>query len=1013
MDIFSQKPRLGGRREGTKRGRLLFVCFFDPNGISTVYENIALWQACSEYELRVLNLWPGRGGYLQIPSTIQIDDYDGVLVHSTASYFTANLHALDTAIDRRFARYDGMKILMKQDEQVHTDAFAKFIGQAKFDLVVTCVPESEVRKAYPKQAVGEARFLHAYTGYVSPTTRALRDKYARGQRRIDVSYRGSIQPLQFGRLGFEKRKIGSDVLANLSNSGLRLDISSRWEDRVMSGAWFDFLGASKVALGVESGSNLFDFDGGVERWCADYVQRNADRDPLSDAYYYDADREHLHKFEGNVNYAQISPRHLEAACAGAGQILYEGEYSGIFKPGQHYAPLKRDLSNIQEALEIVFDERARSRMVERTFDEIIDNQDLQYESFVARFDAALIDLQAHKERPSRRLLPAFGRAARPRTLIVAAHEPVLDPRLEWFARTLAPNSDVCELGTYRFGSVQEGPSLERVSKSRIRVRVERLRHDWNWVPSPRDGEPGPGQAALLMLKTFWDMPRWALTQAIGAIDYTDDDISRFRELCKYFVNTNGALIEAGRDLGRFDAIVACDLETLPAAITLAREWGAALLFDSHEYWPYSYLDFRSWECEFWSGVERMLVKHADRRISVSPQLAQHLEQEYGAPFGCAPNCTLAEDAEAIDIEAKLEAFKQRRHGVNFLFQGGFAPGRGIEDLLHAWAHVSTNARLFLRGVDNIYKTEFIALAERLGLLNRSVFFPPPVTEAQLVSAATEADVGIIPYSPVSIAYRFASPNKLSQYMAAGLAILSNELPFVRQVIEESRAGAVVDFTNHVALAEQIDRFVRDRDGTGRMCAAAYAYFVKSFNWEVVSKDTIDWLLTELDKRRSQQRAPVNLSWIDKGQIMRQRSDQGDISAAAAAAASLPPTAAQAEIIAPTTPAPEPVMLETFAATVLVVEPPAVDHAAIEASPAPAIVYEPQPPQAPATPPPVVMIVPAQSNGYVNGSAATRLRSFKAILMSRPVRSTGRVMLAMMPSGLAKRIKARIGRYVAH
>ena len=116
-------------------------------------------------------------------------------------------------------------------------------------------------KVYPRDVVGNVDFVHAFTGYVSPALRALK-RLDVSDRSIDISYRGSIQPLEFGRLGYEKRGIGFDVAAATADApDIRVDISSRWEDRIGGYAWFDFLSQSKVVLGAESGSNLIRLHG--------------------------------------------------------------------------------------------------------------------------------------------------------------------------------------------------------------------------------------------------------------------------------------------------------------------------------------------------------------------------------------------------------------------------------------------------------------------------------------------------------------------------------------------------------------------------------------------------------------------------------------------------------------------------------------------------------------------------------------------------------------------------------
>jgi glycosyltransferase involved in cell wall biosynthesis len=867
------RPLLGRRGGRPWAARFLLICFYDPNGIGTVYESIARWQQLSEFELEILNLWPLRGDALRLPATLDLGEYDGVIVHAAVSYSLSNLDALDSQLRRPFEEYDGVKVLMKQDEQRMPALFAEYLGRKRYDLLLTCVPEAERPRVYPRATVGDLAFVQVLTGYVTEAMRRLSVPWSRS-RPIGIGYRGSIQPLCFGRLGYEKRKIGDDVARALSGRpGLQLDISSRWEDRIYGAGWVDFLTSCKATLGVESGSNLFDFDGGVEQWCRDFEAAHPQMDRLSEDFYRLVDAEYLAGFEGNVDYAQVSPRHFEAAAARSLQILYEGRYSDIFEPGRHFLALARDLSNLDEVVGVLADERRCVEISECAFDEIVRNPRYGYGAFAAKVDPALDAALQHKGRAGHRpLAPA---RSRPRAVVLTAADPVQDPRFDWVAKSLAADHDVVEIGCYRFGTDGGGPSIERLSQHRARLRVERTRHESRWIPHPTTVAPSLscGRQKLLYLAALADAPESLLRSTIGALDMLPEDLAQFRALARHVINSNAAVLEAVQRIGGFELIVATDLDTLAAGAILKDETGALLVYDAHEFWPYALYGMRHWQSEFWASFSRELVAAADLAITVSPPLAEVMAEEYGREFHAVPNCASLAEGEAVDIEQKLGG-RPRSDQVVFLFQGAFAPGRGLEQLISAWQYVDPKARLLLRGLESEFKDTAIEIARSLGLLDRSVFFPRGVSEDRLIAAASEADIGFIPYEPISINNRLSCPNKLSQYLAAGLPVICNQLDFVKAVVVDNGMGFAVDFRDQKAVAAVVNNLVAAPDQIQLMARRARSYFEIQFHWEHVFEPVRRTILGfEGAQRANRNASDLDFSWIADQKVMRATSTE--------------------------------------------------------------------------------------------------------------------------------------------
>ncbi len=229
------------------------------------------------------------------------------------------------------------------------------------------------------------RLVHTLTGYVSPdlVKRAERLKRADAQRPIDVGYRARRLPFYMGRGGQEKSDIAGEFMRRCDGSGLSLDVAVNEESRIYGEAWWEFLANCRGVLGVEAGVSIFDLDDRARLECLRLVRSN------SSLTFEEAHDRLLHKWEGNIPYRTISPRHFEAAALRVAQILFEGEYSGILKPSIHYIPLKKDFSNFEQAMATFMDPAARQQLTDNAYRDLIASGKWGYETFVSTFDHEL------------------------------------------------------------------------------------------------------------------------------------------------------------------------------------------------------------------------------------------------------------------------------------------------------------------------------------------------------------------------------------------------------------------------------------------------------------------------------------------------------------------------------------------------------------------------------------------------------------------------------------------------
>jgi hypothetical protein len=231
------------------------------------------------------------------------------------------------------------------------------------------------------------------------------------------------------------------------------------------------------------------------------------------------------------------------------------------------------------------------------------------------------------------------------------------------------------------------------------------------------------------------------------------------------------------------------------------------------------------------------------RQTVSPSLAAFMSAQYGVPFTSVPNC------EPADRLLPLKERRARRDGqCVFLFQGNFAPGRGIDLLIQAWAETDPRAILQLRGPDNPFKAQMVQLAKDTGLLGTRILFPTAVDESRLIAAAAEADVGVIPYAPTGTNYRHCCPNKMSQYMAAGLPILANATDFVAPTVRAAGCGVVCDFSRRANIVRAVALLCTSAEQRSAFGRAGRDYFRDTFNWNAASRGMYEQLLEAIGAR---------------------------------------------------------------------------------------------------------------------------------------------------------------------
>lgn len=252
---------------------------------------------------------------------------------------------------------------------------------------------------------------------------------------------------------------------------------------------------------------------------------------------------------------------------------------------------------------------------------------------------------------------------------------------------------------------------------------------------------------------------------------------------------------------RPDVVHAHDLPNLPMACRIAQACGCALVYDAHELYPLQYFADPA-RSRALADLERRHIDQADAVITINHQCVQQLEAVYGLQ-GVLALGNATESPPGFD-PTRRERRWHERFGLSpqvrlMVFPGGINPVRNIDPLVQALVHLPEDIHLgFITYRKDV--PYYQALSQRLGVHHR-VHYLLEIPWDEVVPWLAAADVGVMPYQVTNANARIASPNKLYEFVVAGLPIIaSTELENVRAAVEGDGLGLLT-------LLREVDSYV--------------------------------------------------------------------------------------------------------------------------------------------------------------------------------------------------------------
>jgi glycosyltransferase involved in cell wall biosynthesis len=289
--------------------------------------------------------------------------------------------------------------------------------------------------------------------------------------------------------------------------------------------------------------------------------------------------------------------------------------------------------------------------------------------------------------------------------------------------------------------------------------------------------------------------------------YQGNGIGRVRNMMTFIGRLRGACAEPIRDFAP-DVVIASSTYTWDnwAAARYAKAFCATYVYELHDVWPLSPIELGGMSPRnpfIWSlqRAEDFACRHADKVVSLLPNAKEHLMEHGMSPdrFAYIPNGVLLEEWEnPLEVpEGQANAIADIRNRARCLV--GYVGGHGLSNALDPLVEAGADSRLREVGIVCVGAgPEKQRLEDKARALGSNVRFLPAVPRQSVPGLLALFDVLYIGWARTNL-YRFGiSPNKLFEYMMAGVPVL-HAVEAANDPVREAQCGLSIEPDDVAAL----------------------------------------------------------------------------------------------------------------------------------------------------------------------------------------------------------------------
>jgi len=293
-----------------------------------------------------------------------------------------------------------------------------------------------------------------------------------------------------------------------------------------------------------------------------------------------------------------------------------------------------------------------------------------------------------------------------------------------------------------------------------------------------------------------------------------------------------------------DIFLGNDLDVMPATMLVARFMRKPVVYDSHEYFlGMAGMESKPIRRNIWKFIEARIFSRLKYMYTVSDSIRNLYRRIYHKKLFVVRNLPLKDPLNPeLTAEEKdwIRSIDERiPDNKNLLiFQGaGINESRGAEELVYSMIFLDTSDyHLLIVGGGDV----FPKLEKMIGQnqLSEKITLIPKVPFAVLGHFTRKAQLGISIDKSSVLNHKYSLPNKLFEYLHAGVPVLASRLVEQERIINEYEVGAFIEDYQPEHIADKIKEIFADPLLLSRWKQNT-CKLREILNWENESKIVID------------------------------------------------------------------------------------------------------------------------------------------------------------------------------